>query len=81
MHPGSTALFLIGYGFSLPVLFRLRDVLGSGNRLALFGHQVGMLLAALGWMLRGQVGIALVHFTWLIVARVLSARSRVRPEG
>lgn len=74
MHPASTALFLIGYGFSLPVLFRMVAVLRSGNRLALYGHQVGMLMAALGWLLRGQVGVAGLHLVWMIAVRLLSLR-------
>lgn len=74
MHPASTALFLIGYGFSLPVLLRVVTVLRSGNRLALYGHQVGMFLAALGWLLRGQVGVAGLHLVWMIVLRLVSLR-------
>ncbi len=74
VHPASTALFLIGYGFSLPVLLRIVTVLRSGNRLALYGHQVGMLMAGLGWLLRGQVGVAGLHLVWMIAVRLLSLR-------
>ncbi len=76
MHPASTLLFLIGYGLSLPALIKFLQVIRQGNRLALFGHQVGMMLAAFGWALRGSVYIAVLHGAWMIVVRIVSRLAR-----
>ena len=34
----------------------------------MWGHQTGVLIAGLGWVLRGQVVVALLHAVWLIAA-------------
>ncbi len=68
MHPLSTALFLLGYGLALPIAARLTTVVGRQQRLAMRGHQAGVLLATLGWVLRGQILVAGIHVLWLIGA-------------
>lgn len=70
MHPISTALFIVGYGLSLPIAFRLISVVGQQQRLAFAGHQIGVAIALLGWLLTGRVAITVIHGLWLIGARV-----------
>ena len=68
MHPLSTALFLLGYGLALPIGARLPMIVANRNRLALWGHQVGVIIAAGGWLVRGRIVMALLHVVWLFVA-------------
>lgn len=68
MHPLSTALFLLGYSLAIPIATRLPAVVAGQQRLAMWGHQAGVLLAALGWLLRGQVLVATIHALWLFGA-------------
>lgn len=82
MHPLSTALFLVGYGLSLPIVFRLVSIISSQHRVAFAGHQVGMAIALLGWAVNGRIMMAVVHGLWLVGARLWFAavgRSRT-PE-
>ncbi|MEL6981751.1 MAG: hypothetical protein AAFO29_04940 [Actinomycetota bacterium] len=65
MHPISTALFLVGYGLALPIASRLATVVANQIRLAIWGHQLGMLIAALGWVMRGGVLVAVIHLAWM----------------
>jgi hypothetical protein len=68
VHPLSTALFLLGYALAVPIVSRLPGIIARQQRLAMWGHQLGVLLAASGWLLRGQVAVALIHGVWLVVA-------------
>lgn len=70
MHPISTALFLVGYGLALPIATRLPTVVANQSRLAIWGHQVGLLIAALGWVLRGGILMAVIHVAWMAFASV-----------
>ncbi|MGI9596474.1 MAG: hypothetical protein ACR2QK_09955 [Acidimicrobiales bacterium] len=70
MHPLSTALFVLGYGLAIPIAGRLPTIVAGQQRLAMWGHQAGILLAAIGWLLRGQVLIAFAHLIWLVIAYV-----------
>jgi hypothetical protein len=70
VHPVSTALFLLGYGLALPIAFRLPSVVAEQNRLAIWGHQLGLLVVTLGWVLRGSVAMAIVHLAWMALASV-----------
>jgi hypothetical protein len=70
VHPVSTALFLLGYGLSLPIVFRLTRIIATQNRLAFAGHQVGMAMALVGWAVSGRVLMAVIHGAWLIGARI-----------
>ncbi|MCP3992897.1 MAG: hypothetical protein GY724_27795 [Actinomycetia bacterium] len=70
MHPVSTALFLLGYGLALPIVFRLTRIIAAQHRLAFAGHQIGMTVALLAWALSGRVAMAVIHGLWLIVARL-----------
>lgn len=67
MHPLSTALFLLGYALAIPIAGRLPSIVARQQRLAIWGHQVGILFASLGWLLRGQVLVAFAHMVWLAV--------------
>ena len=82
MNPVSTALFLVGYGLAVPIATRLPTVVAERNRMAMWGHQVGVLVAALGWLLKGGVMVAVLHLAWIGLANVwfgfgTTARSRV----
>lgn len=89
MHPLSTALFLLGYALALPIASRLPTIVGRQQRLAILGHQFGVLLAAMGWLLRGQVMVAVLHGIWLaivygwfeIAAGRSRSRSKVKPKS
>lgn len=70
MHPASTALLILGYALAVPIGFRLGTVISDRQRLAFTGHQVGMALAAGGWILRGSTAIAVGHVLWLIGTRI-----------
>ncbi|MEM7273245.1 MAG: hypothetical protein AAF547_09220 [Actinomycetota bacterium] len=70
MHPVSTAFFLLGYGLSLPIATRLAAVVAGQHRLAMWGHQLGMVLAAVGWLLRGQVLVGVGHILWMTGAGI-----------
>lgn len=70
MHPVSTILFLFGYALTLPALTRLVAVMNERQRLPFAGHQLGMGVALIGWLLRGRWLIAGLHLTWMIGARV-----------
>lgn len=65
MHPVSTALFLLGYGLAIPIGTKMGAVVAGQNRLAIWGHHIGLLIAAAGWLLRGQVLVAAAHGLWL----------------
>ncbi len=70
MHPVSTILFIFGYALTLPALTRLVAVMNERHRLPFAGHQLGMGVALLGWLLRGRWVIAGLHLVWMVVARV-----------
>lgn len=70
MHPLSTALFLVGYGLALPIGARLGPVIRSGHRVAFLGHQLGVAIALLGWLLRGSAALVVAHIAWLALARL-----------
>ncbi len=70
MHPASTLLFLIGYGLAIPTGSRLLAIVARQHRLAFMGHQIGVIVAALGWALRGKTILFVIHLVWLVAARV-----------
>jgi hypothetical protein len=70
VHPISTALFLVGYGLALPIASRLPTVVANQVRLAIWGHQLGMLIAALGWVMRGGILVAVIHLAWMALVSV-----------
>lgn len=65
MHPVSTALFLLGYALAVPIGTKIGSVVARQHRLALWGHHTGILIAAVGWLMRGQVLVAAAHGLWL----------------
>ena len=70
MHPLSTVLFIAGYGLALPLASRLSTIVRGQQRLAFAGHQVGMLIALIGWLSRGAVVMALIHAVWVVATRL-----------
>ncbi len=83
MHPVSTILFLFGYALTLPALTRLVAVMNERQRLPFAGHQLGMGVALVGWLLRGRWLIAGIHLAWMVAARVWFAlgTSATTPPG
>ena len=84
MHPLSTALFLVGYGLALPLARRLPSIVTQQRRLAFGGHQLGVLVALIGWLSRGGYTVALAHLAWLVGTRIwfgLSGRVDRRTPG
>lgn len=79
----STALFLLGYGLSLPIVFKLVAIIANQHRVAFAGHQIGMALALLGWLINGRVAMAVIHGLWLIGARIwfgMAGQARSRTD-
>lgn len=64
----STALFILGYALALPIAAKMTTIVERQNRLAILGHQIGIMLATLGWILRGAVFVAIAHGLWLAIA-------------
>jgi len=81
VHPVSTAFFLLGYGLGLPIATRLASIVTRQQRLALWGHQLGMMLAATGWLLRGQPLVMVAHIVWMIIAQVWFTLAGGRPKS
>lgn len=84
MNPVSTALFLVGYGLALPIGSRLKAVAVEQHRLAMLGHQVGVIVATLGWVVRGAMFMAFLHLLWLVGAGIwfsFAPRLTRRPRG
>ncbi len=82
VHPLSTALFVLGYALAIPITSKLPAVVARQHRLALWGHQAGILVAALGWLLRGRVLVFVAHLLWMVGASAwfgISGRRRARP--
>ncbi len=70
MHPVSTALFILGYALALPIAFRMSAVVARQHRTALAGHQIGVVIALLGWLLTGRIWMVIVHAVWLLISRL-----------
>jgi len=78
VHPLSTVLFLAGYGLALPLAGRLAAIVAGQQRLAFAGHQVGVVIALFGWLLRGSFVMATLHLVWVVAARLWYATSERR---
>ncbi len=74
MHPISTLLIVLGYGLALPVAVRWRTVRPGMRNVALVGHQVGVGIAAAGWLMRGLILLAVIHLVWMFAARFVLGR-------
>lgn len=82
MYPVTATLLLLGYALALPIGMKLPQVVAQQNRLAMVGHQVGIVIAGVGWLLKESVGLAVVHGLWLVGARIwfyAVGRIRARP--
>ena len=42
----------------------------GGKAISLVGHQLGMMIAAVGWLFRGNVIVAIAHLLWVAFASV-----------
>lgn len=80
MHPVSTALFIVGYALSLPIAFRMAAVATGQHRAAFAGHQIGVVVALLGWIITGRIMMAVLHGLWLVGARLWFSLGRNRSE-
>lgn len=80
MHPVTTALFLLGYGLAIPIAMRMTSIVAQQHRLALAGHQIGVGVAFLGWLLRGSLMIAVIHVVWLAGVRFWFHLSRPQKQ-
>lgn len=70
VQPVSTLMFFVGYLLALPIAFRMTSVVAKQHRMALTGHQTGVGLAAVGWLTRGAIVIALIHVAWIVGVRI-----------
>jgi len=70
VHPLSTALLLLGYALAAPLAGRLLSIVRGQHRLALAGHQGGMMLALLGWLTRGSYSMAGIHAVWMVAVKI-----------
>lgn len=70
MNPIATVLLLVGYVLAVPIASRLSTVVAAQHRLAMWGHQLGMMIAAVGWLFRGNVIVAIAHLVWVAFASV-----------
>ncbi len=68
MNPIGIALLLVGYALVVPIATKMRRVVESQNRLALSGHQLGIVLVCLGWAVGGRVQMIWIHLLWAVVA-------------
>jgi hypothetical protein len=68
VNPIGIALLLVGYGLVVPIATKMNRVVRTQNRLALTGHQIGILVVCLGWMVGGRVPLIWIHLLWAIVA-------------
>ena len=70
MHPASTAVLVLGYALAIPIGFKLAAVVKERRNLAFLGHQFGMILAAVGWFMRGSTAVGVGHLLWLVGTRL-----------
>ncbi len=70
MNPIGIVLLLVGYVLVVPIATRMNRVVKSQNRLALTGHQFGILVVCLGWMVGGRAPLIWIHLLWAVVAAV-----------
>lgn len=82
VYPVTATLLLLGYALALPIGMKLPQVVAQQNRLAMIGHQLGVVIAGIGWLLKESVALAVVHVIWLAGARLWFysvGRSQARP--
>jgi len=85
MNPIALVLLLVGYSLALPIASKMREVVRTQNRLAITGHQAGLLIAATGWVVGGRPPLIWVHLLWAIAAIIWfnwvggRAKSRAQP--
>ncbi len=79
--PVSVPLLLLGYALALPIGMKLNKVVAQQHRLALLGHQIGIVLAVAGWAVRGRPVMAFLHVLWLLGARAWFEMTGRRQRG
>gem|GEM_PF-6448044 len=70
MHPISTALMLVGYFLAVPIITRIFIVVKQQQRIVLAAHQLGIILATAGWILKGNYPIAAIHIIWMVLLKI-----------
>lgn len=70
VNPVALLLVVVGYGLAIPVATQLPKVVRTGNRLALTGHQIGVSVAAVGWLIGGRTPLLWLHLLWLLAAAI-----------
>ncbi len=68
VNPIGIALLLVGYGLVVPIASKIRTVVTSQNRVALAGHQVGILIVCVGWLVGGRAPLIWIHLLWAVIA-------------
>lgn len=70
MNPLALLLVMLGYSLAIPIGSKLPEVIRTKNKLALTGHQIGVIIAGGGWLLGARTALAWVHLIWLLVASI-----------
>jgi hypothetical protein len=63
-------LLILGSGLAVPIALKMTTVVRTRNRLAFTGHQFGVAVAGLGWVIAGRSTLMWLHLLWLLVAAV-----------
>ncbi len=61
---------MLGYSLAIPIGSKLPEVIRTRNKLALTGHQVGVIIAGLGWLVGARTPLVWMHLIWLLVASI-----------
>lgn len=70
MNPIALLLIIVGYTLAVPIATKLPKVVRTGNKLALIGHQFGVAVAGLGWLVGRRPPLLWLHLLWLLVASI-----------
>ncbi len=68
MNPIALVLLLIGYVLTVPIASRMKRVVESQNRLAMSGHQFGIGIICVGWVVGGRAPLIWLHILWAVAA-------------
>jgi hypothetical protein len=70
VNPIALLLVILGYGLAFPIGTKMLTVVRTENRLAFTGHQAGVLIATLGWVIAGRGLLVWPHLLWLLIASI-----------
>jgi len=62
-------LILLGSALAVPIALRYASVASHQNRLAFVGHQLGVVLAIVGWSLSGRLWVGFGYAVWFAGAQ------------